>query len=502
MVMVSMAEKKIAENEDARDVLWKNKKDGPVHRLPPDPLMGTQDEEKGLRTEDGQLIIMPATQPENMNNPQSTTMEGERSAPPVPVGDNTEMSSPPTQTVQNGRNSTWTASKDRKQFDLKVSAPLITVAVILLTNILFLRGPTANLNLILKISAFFVFTTFISAICLMIHTLKLMAINPKQFIPKSQLRASQILFAIAVGSLISAFVLIAYSLLPKAYYFLPLSIIPSLLVGGFHFYGDNAEITSTAQRKALKELKRATQLTLSLLSASFSGFISVLLAIYHKADSLGGAAYSQANVAVYLLLGGGSAGIFTLLLCRLLSSSNNDDSHRRWGSGTWQKAILAAANIVMLAMLASAVLTIAETILHGLLAGAAFPVVAGAGAWLLVEFCTVPDGCAEVADDKADSGTLYAIGVAVASLSFGAILAIFAGLLGGTVSKEHLKACTFLLASAFVAAVSLGAVVSSGGAALAAKTKASTSFAATVLACCSLGDLVLAALSLFYQIAP
>ncbi|KAJ1260364.1 hypothetical protein BS78_10G226600 [Paspalum vaginatum] len=504
----STAEKKLEENEDARDIphylflehmKWKKKDGPPVHRLRTDLLEDTGDEEKGLSTADGQLMNLPARPPEETNNPESTTTEGSE-RPGTPVGD-TERSVPPTQPVQNGTDGTATKIKERRHFDLKASMILITVSMVPLTDILFLHGPTANLNLILKISAFLAFTAFISSICLMIHTLKLMAINPKQFIPKSQLRASQILFAIAVGSLISAFVSIAYSLLPKAYYFLPLSIIPSLLVGGFHFlYGDNAEITSPAQRKALKkELKRATQLTLSLLSASFSGFIGVLLAIYHKADSLGSAAYSHANVAVYLLLGGGSAGIFALLLFRLLSSSNNDDSHRRWGSGTWQKAILAAANIVMLAMLASAVLTIAETIMHGLLAGSAFPIVAGAAAWLLVEFCTVPDGCAEMEDDKADSGTLYAIGVAVASLSFGAILAIFAGLLGGTVSKEHLKASTFLLASAFVSAVSLGTVVASGGAA--AKTKASTSFAATVLACCSLGALVLAALALFYQIA-
>jgi len=49
---------------------------------------------------------------------------------------------------------------------------------------------------------------------------------------------------------------------------------------------------------------------------SFSGFIGVLLAIYHKAASLG-AAFSYAKVSVYLLLGGGTAGALALLLCRL-----------------------------------------------------------------------------------------------------------------------------------------------------------------------------------------
>jgi len=168
---------------------------------------------------------------------------------------------------------------------------------------------------------------------------------------------------------------------------------------------------------------------------------------------------------VYLLLGGSIAGMFALLLCRLLSS--NDDNHRRQQLGTTrQKAILAAGNIVMAAMLVSAVLMIAETILHGLLAGAMFPVIAGAAAWLLVESCSVADAHGGRTEEggKAAHGTMYAIAVAVASLSFGAILAIFAGLLGGTVSKEQLKPCTFLLASAFVAAVSLG-VVTTGTAA-------------------------------------
>jgi len=214
-------------------------------------------------------------------------------------------------------------TKERKlDFDLKVSVLLITLSMIPLTDILFLHGPTAKLNLTLKLSAFIAFTAFASAVCLMFHTFKLMAIvKPEQFLPKSQLRASKILFSIAMGSLFLTCILITYSLLPKAY-FLPLALLPSLLVGGFHFlYGadtdNNGEVVTPARIKALKkELKRATQLTLSLVSMSFSGFIGVLLAIYHKAASLG-AAFSYAKVSVYLLLGGGTAGALALLLCRL-----------------------------------------------------------------------------------------------------------------------------------------------------------------------------------------
>lgn len=411
--------------------------------------------------------------------------------------------------VQNGvsnSGTTITITKERKlKFDLKLSVLLITLSMIPLTDILFLHGPTAKLNLTLKLSAFFAFIALTSAICLMYQTFKLKAVvKPEQFIPKSQLRASKILFGTAVGSLFSTCICITYSLLPKAYYFLPLALLPSFLVGGFHFlYREddtgNGDISPEQSKARKKELKRATQLTLSLVSTSFSGFIGVLLAIYHKADSLG-AAFSYVQVTVYLLLGGSVAGMFALLLCRLLSSNDNHRSRSQQLGTTWQRAILVAANIVMAAMLVSAVLMIAETILHGLLAGAMFPVIAGAAAWLLVEFCSVADahGGRTGEDGKAAHGTMYAIAVAVASLSFGAILAIFAGLLGGTVSKEQLKACTFLLASAFVAAVSLGVVTT--GTARADKTKVSTEFAATVLACCGLGTLVLAALALFYQI--
>lgn len=89
----------------------------------------------------------------------------------------------------------------------------------------------------------------------------------------------------------------------------------------------------------------------------------------------------------------------------------------------------------------------------------------------------------------------YTTVVVVASVSFGDIIAIFVMTLSGVVDKEeHVKACTFLLASAFVAAVSLG-VVTSGTAWLDNKVKASTEFVMTVLACSSLGTL-----ALFYQI--
>ncbi|RLN11403.1 hypothetical protein C2845_PM09G21360 [Panicum miliaceum] len=480
------------------------------HLPPPDQLAGAGGEEKGVRPAD-QLLVAAVLQ--QMENSHDNDMKGPNIALAAPHPD-IEMGilqrTPPVEDgVGSSSSNANTMTKERKlDFDLKVSLLLITLSMIPLTDILFLHGPSAKLNLTLKLSAFVAFTTFASAVCLMFHTFKLMAVvKPEQFLPKSQLRASRILFSIAVGSLFLTCISITYSLLPKAYYFLPLALLPSLLVGGFHFlYGadtanNNGEIVvNPARIKALKkELKRATQLTLSLVSMSFSGFIGVLLAIYHKAASLG-AAFSYAKVSVYLLLGGGFAGALALFLCRLLSSIGGGGD--RQSSGTWQRAILAAANAVMTAMLVPAVLMFAETILHRLLVGAAFPVVAGAAAWLLVEFCTADGGgSAETEDDgkTAQGGTMYAIAAAVASVSFGAILAVFGGMLGGGVGKEQLKACTFLLASAFVAAVSLGAVVLSGMA-RPEKTKASTAFAAAVLTCCGLGTIVLAALALFYQI--
>lgn len=94
-----------------------------------------------------------------------------------------------------------------------------------ITDILFLHGPTAKLNLLtLKLSAFFAFTALTSATCVMFHTLKLKAVvKPELFITRSQLRVSKILFGIAVVSLFSTCIFRSpiYSLLPKAYYFLP-----------------------------------------------------------------------------------------------------------------------------------------------------------------------------------------------------------------------------------------------------------------------------------------
>ncbi|CAN6173212.1 unnamed protein product [Urochloa humidicola] len=472
----------------------------PHHLLRPDQLAGAGDEEKVLRPAD-QLLVAEL---QEMKNSQSNTMEGGRNAL-VPDRDIEMGIFPPTDedgVISNSSNATMT--KERKLgHDLKLSALLITVSMIPLTDILFLHGPTAKLNLTLKFSAFAAFTALISAFSLLLHTFKLMAIKPEQFIPKSQFRASKVLFSIAVGSLFLTSISITYSLLPKAYYFLPLALLPSLLVSGFHFlYGsditdnNNTETNNPAQAKATKKaLKRANQLTLSLVSTSFSGFTGVLLAIYHKAAILG-AAYSYVKVSIYLLLGGGIAGAFALLLCRLLTGNGGDDCQSGSRGTTWQRAILAAANVAMIAMIVPAVLMIAETILHGLLAGAVlFPVIAGAAAWLLVEFCTAFTETTEEDSKAAGYGAMYAVAVAVATVSFGAIIAIFAGMLGGAVGKEQLKACTFLLVSAFVAAVSLGVVTTP-----AEKAKASTEFAATVLACCGIGTLVLAVLTLFYQI--
>uniref|UniRef100_A0A0D9WT58 Uncharacterized protein n=1 Tax=Leersia perrieri TaxID=77586 RepID=A0A0D9WT58_9ORYZ len=354
--------------------------------------------------------------------------------------------------IENGESSTAIKEKNKKlkHHDLKLAFLLVTLSAVPLIDILFLRGSANKLPLKLKLAALFAFTAFVAAISLMFHTLKLMTIKPEHIIPKNQLKLSKVLLTISISSFILTCISITYSLLPKAYFFLPIALIPSIL-----------------------------------------------------AESLGHQ-YSYAKVSIYLMLGSGLAGILALLFCRLLSYSNNnnEDDHRR---EIWrQKTILVIANTIMLSMLVPALLLIAVTILHGLVVPAAvFPVIAGAAAWLFIELCTagdVDDGDGHKEDEKdgkkkAEMGTMYAVAVAVASVSFGAILAVFGGLLGGAVGKGELKVCTFFLTSAFIAAVSLGVVAS-----VAPARKASVVVAATVLACCGLGTLVLAALALFYQI--
>uniref|UniRef100_A0A0E0LEL1 Uncharacterized protein n=1 Tax=Oryza punctata TaxID=4537 RepID=A0A0E0LEL1_ORYPU len=378
---------------------------------------------------------------------------------------------------------------------LKLALLLVTVSTVPLIDILFLHGSAPKLPLGLKFAAFFAFTAFVTAISLMFHTLKLMTIKPEHII--NQLKLSILLLATSISSLVLTCISITCSLLPKAYYFLPISLVPSILVGIFHFIYNgkfNVRDVRPEESKGLKKaLKSATQLTLSLVTTSFSGFIGDLLGIYHKTEKLGGQ-YSYAKVSIFFMLGAGLAGILALLLCRLLSNSEVHRRHQSPSGIWWQKTVLAIANVVMLAMLVPALLLIAATILHGLIVPAvAFPVVAGAAAWVFIEFCTAAAG--EEEDGKAELGTMYAIAVAVASVSFGAVLAVFGGLLGGEVGKGQLKVCTFFLTSAFVAAVSLGVVAS-----VAPARKASVAVAAAVLACCGLGTLVLAALALFYQI--
>uniref|UniRef100_A0A0E0AD61 Uncharacterized protein n=1 Tax=Oryza glumipatula TaxID=40148 RepID=A0A0E0AD61_9ORYZ len=404
---------------------------------------------------------------------------------------------PPSNTLPENGSASSTARKEGKRLMhhyLKFALLLITISTVPLIDILFLRGDAPKLPLGLKFAVFFAFTAFVTAISLMFHTLKLMTIKPEHIISAiNQLKVSIVLLATSISALILTCISITCSMLPKAYYFLPISLLPSILVGVFHFiYNGKFDVRDVRpeESKAVKKaLKSATQLTLSLVTTSFSGFIGDLLGIYHKAEKLGGQ-YSYAKVSIFFMLGSGLAGILALLLCRLLS---NSEDHRIW----WQKTVLAIANVVMLAMLVPALLLIAATILHGLLLPAVvFPVVAGAAAWAFIEFCTAAAG-EEEEDGKAELGTMYAIAVAVASVSFGAVLAVFGGLLGGAVGKAQLKVCTFFLTSAFVVAVSLGVVAS---VAAPARRKASVAVAAAVLACCGLGTLVLAALALFYQI--
>lgn len=275
-----------------------------------------------------------------------------------------------------------TARKEGKRLThhyLKFALLLVTISTVPLIDILFLRGDALKLPLGLKFAAFFAFTAFVTAISLMFHTLKLMTIKPEHVISAiNQLKLSIVLLATSISSLILSFISITCSLLPKAYYFLPISLVPSILVGVFH---------------------------LSLVTTSFSGFIGDLLGIYHKTEKLGGQ-YSYAKVSIFFMLGSGLAGILALLLCRLLSNSEVHRRRRQSPSGIWwQKTVLAIANVVMLAMLVPALLLIAATILHGLLLPAVvFPVVAGAAAWAFIEFCTAAVGEEEEEDGKSELG--------------------------------------------------------------------------------------------------
>lgn len=182
----------------------------------------------------------------------------------------------------------------------------------------------------------------------MFHTLKLKAVvKPELFITRSQLRVSKILFGIAVVSLFSTSIFRSaiYSLLPKAYYFLPRrscidTITPfwrlplPLLSREDDTGSGNGEISDPEQSKVRKEeLKCATQLTLLLVSTSFSGFAAAfcLLSTTRQIASAQHFRTSKSRCASWLMLGGSVTGMFALLLCRLLSSND-----KKLGT-TWQR---------------------------------------------------------------------------------------------------------------------------------------------------------------------
>lgn len=199
-------------------------------------------------------------------------------------------------------------------------------------------------------------------------------------------------------SLFSTSISITYSLLPKAYYFLPRrscidTITPfwrlplPLLSREDDTGSGNGEISDPEQSKVRKEeLKCATQLTLLLVSTSFSGFAAAfcLLSTTRQIASAQHFRTSKSRCASWLMLGGSVTGMFALLLCRLLSSND-----KKLGT-TWQRPEGSTRSLQQtsswLPCIVSAALVLAETILHGLLVRRRRHVPghrAGVAAWVL-----------------------------------------------------------------------------------------------------------------------
>ncbi|CAO2148224.1 unnamed protein product [Urochloa humidicola] len=266
--------------------------------------------------------------------------------------------------------------------------------------------------------------------------------------------------------------------MPKSYYYLPIVLLPTLSVLGIYFYDihpmDGDVIVGDADPHK-SDKKRSFQLTINMISFSFMGTLGTVIG-YHKTSS-SRANHNYVKVSIYSMLG---AAITGLLTNRILKRKD------------WKK--IAVGNAIMLCLLVLAVLIVGATFLGGILAATLFPVPVAAAIFWFIEYYAVPhDGHADLDmafTQEKELKPLYTVALTTMSMSFGAVMTIFSGFLGGEAKEPHLEVCIFFVVSCFVSSVSLGIVT------FRTPKKASCGVAARALACLTFVLLVLAALAL------
>lgn len=251
---------------------------------------------------------------------------------------------------------------------------------------------------------------------------------------------SKYLLCFSIMSLIFTVAAIIVSFLPKSYYYMPVVLVPTLVVISMSFFDHVPQkdtVTGDDPHKA--DRKRSFQLAVNMTTFSIIGALGALVG-YHKNTS-NRADHVYVKVAIYFMLSASLTGFVTLLLNRMLRSWKN-----------WKKT--AVANTIMIGLLLPALLMVATTFLGGAVAAAAaLPVAVAAATWYFIEHhLWYGDDYGQQEDELKP---LYAVALTTMSVSFGAVMSIFAGFLGGEAKGENLGVCIFSLVSSFVSSVIL-----------------------------------------------
>ena len=292
---------------------------------------------------------------------------------------------------------------------------------------------------------------------------------------------------LSVMSLVFTVLSLIASFLPKTYYYFPVVLLPTMPILGIAFHDvcwsdehghllpvGNNNGADADHHKA--DRKRSVQLVISMTTFSLMGSLGT--SIGYKKNYSNRADHSFVKVSIYFMIGAAITGLVTLLINGLNKQGKED----------WKR--VAAGNAIMLALLVPSVLIVAETFLGGaLLAGTSSPLVIAVLIWPFMEF-HVPCDDSSNGEEK-ELKPLYTLALPATSVSFGAIMAVFAGFLGGGEGKgKTLEVAIFAVASCFLSGVSLCALT------FRTPKKASVGVAARLLACFTFVLIVLAAFTL------
>lgn len=394
--------------------------------------------------------------------------------PPVAASVRVSIREAPTRTDQR-------SSAKLKEY-LSLSFLVIITAIGVLVHLFFIRRATEPIskNPSLIVASASAFVSLVSAFGLMFDTMRQMMSRGRLLGRDCPFSWSKLLLFLSTVSLAFTVIALIVSFLPKSYYYLPVVLAPTLPVVGISFYDVHPRaddvVLGGGDDPHKADRKRSFQLTINMTTFSFMGALGTIMG-YHKNTNR--ADHIYVKVSIYFMLGAAVTGLVALLLNRLLRRKD------------WKRT--AVGNAVMLGLLVLAVLIVAATFLGGVLAGTPFPVAIAAAIWYFMEYHVLCDDRGDMNaafSQEKELKPLYTVSLTAMSVSFGAVMTVFAGFLGGEAKGGRLEVCVFFVVSCFLSSVSLGVIT------FRPPKKASLGAAAMALACITLVMLVLAALAL------